>query len=197
MKYILSLVASIFLGTVGVSSYNFHTGFDQIRAATWQLTGEQGTCSAVAIKPDVLLTAAHCDQKDMLINGKTAIKVKKDESTDLMLLYVPTLNSPVVSVADESPEQDTPVVASGYPLGQGPHLTEGRMQYKEEGGYMRTTTPIVFGNSGGGMFAFDGFSYKLVGINSAIAVAPIGFFPIPVFHMSRVSSTEAIQEFLK
>lgn len=201
MKYLhvaLSVVLSvgILLGFQHVNQSS-PDEFAQVRSATWNLVLDGvdpmwGTpiehrtfCSGVAIKPDLILTAAHCDVSNevpgskVTINGKSVSIVKKDVDKDLMLLFVPTLNSPTVPIGLYEPLQDSPVVVVGYPLGLTQYVTEGRVQgfvalskeTEENLGhklptFMALSALVEGGNSGGGVFQKVDGVYTLVGITS-------------------------------
>lgn len=167
--------------------------FTSIRQATWALHLKGinpfwGTpidadfCSGVAIKPNVILTAAHCDVSDQVpgaiisVNGRQVSIIKKDQDKDLMLLFVPGLDSPTVPVGTYVPVQDSPVVLVGYPLGLIQYVTEGRVQGSVElpEAIVGKVTPKMLavsamgdpGNSGGGLFQLVNGQYVLVGITS-------------------------------
>ena len=151
-----------------------------------------GFCSAVAIKPNLLLTAAHCDlasDEQFAMYGPTSYKlsvaghpytiVKKDVDKDLMLVYVDGFNSSVAQFKDLVPGSDHKVVAVGFPMGLVNFITEGRIQdvaelppiVKENLGhelpkFLAASTPITGGNSGGGLFVKYNGAYYLIGICS-------------------------------
>jgi S1-C subfamily serine protease len=186
--------------------------FDTLRNATVMLEmskdGQKvGSCSAVAIKPHILLTAAHCDAGSINVKGVgKAVKIRKDEGVDLMFLYVENLKADVVAVSGVTPIMDTKVVTVGYPLGVGQFLTEGRIQAElilddvpEEyltkvKGYVAISSPVVFGNSGGPVFAKINGEYKVIGIMSAMAVAGFGS---PITHLAFAVNAETINKFLE
>lgn len=175
------------------------TDFSTLRQATWQLTGDMGSCSGVMIKENLFLTAAHCEQPNMKIDGQEAITIKKDEDRDLLLLFV-YKKCPCVPVAKVPPSLDSKVFVIGYPLAMGQYITEGRYQglYKRNIAFMTHTAPTVFGNSGGPVVAVIDGQFQVVGIVSAVAAyADVFGVPIVVYHMSIAASTYSINAFLK
>lgn len=173
--------------------------YQEMREAVWRMdltsevTGTVGFCSAVAIAPNLLLTAAHCDiaQDDNFqmfgppdatfsIGGHPYKIVRKDVSKDLMLVYVDELNSPTAEFIPFTPKQDSKVYADGFPLGLVEFVTEGRVQdtnthipalIEQAMGhkmptYLAVSTPIAGGNSGGGLFIKAHGHYYLIGICS-------------------------------
>lgn len=192
LSYVAVLVVSV-AAIIGLYPSKPTEDFTQVRQATWalHLKGvepfwgapiDADICSGVAIKPDLLLTAAHCDVSDKIpgsvltVDGKTTIVVKKDVNKDLMMLFVPDLNSPYVPVGTYVPLQDSPVVLVGYPLGLTQFVTEGRVQGSVElpEGIADHPLPKFLavsalgepGNSGGGLFQLVDGKYVLVGITS-------------------------------
>lgn len=135
--------------------------------------------SAVLIKPNYLLTAAHLIPTNpsikmyIKINGaliKTT-PIKIDRRLDLALIYAkaPCPCSPVRDIA--MPPIDAVVYSVGYPL-----YLQYQMQLMSTGsiqGYFKgklvTTAPSAPGGSGGGIYSYVDGKYELVGINVAIA----------------------------
>ena len=210
MKALLAgLLSLILIACVPVSQdSHIKTSFWQARAATKMVQiGELGSCSGVVIDIGKVLTAAHCDAGDgvvMEVDGKKATKIKKDVERDLMLLDADVV-CPCLPVASKQPKEDTKVYAIGYPLGMAQVVTEGRvqgplfydmsdpqgMQYR-----MLTTIAVVFGNSGGPVVIVENGQFKLVGIVSAVAIAPImGFFP-SLTSLSFIINTDTVKEFV-
>lgn len=217
MKYLLSIVVSVVLSTslvlglvhvvppvqqhidVVVTQPVSMEDFTTIRQATLVWHGDLGQCSGVMVADGYMLTAAHCDQEGMKVDGQDVIKVKKDVTRDLMLLRV-VPGCPCVSIAGADPLPDMKVVIIGFPaykdLGV-QFLTEGRWQgyltFDKEmdipyGYFAATSAAGWFGNSGGGIFAKNSNGeYVLVGIVSFMLAAPT---------MTGVSTPESIQDFL-
>lgn len=209
MKSVLAVFLSLFLAACAAlptptpvqEPVRINT-FSQLRQATYQLIGDEATCSAVVIAPEKVLTAAHCDQPGMKVDGKPATSIRKNETADLMLLFVDGLGCPCVPVAKELPKVDQRVFTIGFPLGLGKVMTEGRMQEltnpnPEFAHYMLVTSPVVFGNSGGPVFAMnEQYEYRVVGVVSALAVASLGFIPNIVPHLGFAVNTDVINGFL-
>lgn len=182
MKQLLSSVAlsvalsvAVLLGLVHVMP-QAQEDLSTIRQATWRVDMRDGwmsgSCSGVFIKENIMLTAAHCDASEMTVAGKQAVKLKKDDRRDLMLLYVP-LESKTVDVALREARLDEKVVVVGYPLGVGSMLTEGLSQglktIPEAGSpeeFLLASAPIGPGNSGGPLFIKDKDGWKVAGIAS-------------------------------
>lgn len=208
---VAGLMAFALLGCTPQMPVN-HTVSD-LREATYLLQSDEGLCTAVFIKPQVALTAAHCDGTNLTIEGVKATVVKKNEAADLMLLYVP-MNSKYIPVAAARPALDSKVVTVGNPVALGEIITEGRVQgdapiptdpefpqtVKDRlAHYMIITSPIAPGNSGGPVFVMNAKGeYEVVGIVSAVAVATIGgFIPNIIPHLAFVIKTEVVKEFVK
>jgi V8-like Glu-specific endopeptidase len=126
---------------------------------------EASMCSGVMVAPTRMLTAAHCTDGKMFVNGKPARLLKKDEDDDVAILEVDA-GCPCAPIAESAPVLDEPVIVVGYPLNHTIRvqvLTEGRAQ-GQEGRRLRTTAPIAPGNSGGGVFVQHAGRWELVGI---------------------------------
>jgi S1-C subfamily serine protease len=166
-----------------------------MRAFTWQMFTDQGTCSGAMIAPNKYLTNAHCYGENMQVDGKTAVVIKKDEDKDLMLLLVDK-ECPCVPVATSDLPIDTPIYVIGFPLGISEYITEGRLQNFAPFPYNHlrlVSAPIIFGNSGGPVVAVVDGKYQLVGTATAVLVIG-GFLPVP--HLGVVTTTKAVNDFL-
>ena len=154
------------------------------------------SCSGVMVAKGLLLTAAHCDV------GITKYDiVKKDEEKDLMLVRYEPKEPYGIAPLGASPEVGDVVRAVGYPLAIGvQYTTTGAVQdvVMDEVAdapffkfLMAASTPVIFGNSGGGLFNANG---ELVGIASRLASVGYGS---PVTHMGFFVNTETMLQFLK
>lgn len=150
--------------------------FQPVRDSVVKITMDPGLCSAVVISPTRLLTAKHCvaskkvgDTVDVQ-GDMVATVLKKDEKTDLALLELKAGTLKPIRVCSRPAEQDDYAVLVGFPLGIGQIVTEGRIQFVEDGNTVATTQGI-FGNSGGGLFVVQDKKYCLLGIASMVAAA--------------------------
>lgn len=169
--------------------------YSPIRMATYEVRGAYGACSGVLIAPKQMLTAAHCLQMgDLFVKGVKAVVVKFNPVTDVALLFV-EVDCPCVPVGD-TPALDTNLVAVGYPLGIGvQYLSKGTSQgdVPEYSHYMAMTVPLMFGNSGGGVFQFQNGKWKVVGVASAMAGSAFG----PAENITMAVNVKSIKELLK
>lgn len=162
--------------------------------------------SGVMIAPRIMLTAAHVvadwpEGTTPRVGGDPARVVRMDVARDLAILLV-SLGCPCASFTVDLP-RDAPAVAIGYPLGgvlaNVAVLTEGRVQALielEHGWRVLATTPIAFGNSGGGLFVGG----KLAGIIVEMPgqIVPMGWaaISVPVGHLALAVPVTTIREFL-
>lgn len=196
-------ILSMFGTAMYVESQSFDTPRSTIRFLEIETDTRKGSCSGVAISDKLVLTAAHCINhpvlKSVTVDGKPAKVLRFDESQDIALLEVAEGHCPCSPLAAESPDRDQRVIAIGWPLGKAQVATEGRYQglVDNDGRYTTlSTTNLVFGNSGGGLFAFNYGRWELVGITTAMSGADLGFFGIPVFYMALSTPIENIRHFL-
>lgn len=192
---IAGLLAFSLVGCAPVSIKQSDPDFAYMRQVTKLVkVGESGSCSGVVVAPVHVLTAAHCQNATLSVDGKPARIIKISTEADLMLLEV-EVGWPGVKVADKQPDADSKIYTIGFPLSVGQVLTEGRVQvadHREIGPHdMLVSSPVVFGNSGGPVMDAN---MQLVGIVSKVAV--VGFGSV-VTHLAVVVNTETIKEFLK
>lgn len=79
---------------------------------------------------------------------------------------------------------------AGYPLGDPFHLSMGYLGC-EQGGFFRTSVPIIYGNSGGG--CFDHLN-RLIGVVVRIRLLS---YDVPVYHLSYIVPMNKIYEDIK
>lgn len=197
----LALALSVsFVGTrVAMDSQTYLTP----RGTVHLVVGERGRGSAVVIAPGFALTAAHvvAGQEKITINGHSVVSYWFDKNyeksgVDLALVHVPGLVCPCAPLGT-SPVLDDRVVSIGYPLSAGQYATEGRIQdIALDSPKQYVSSPIIFGNSGGGTFVFQDFRWRLVGITVDVAGVPSGFGYTFISHIGRIVPISVINRFL-
>lgn len=128
--------------------------------------------------------------------------VAYDKDHDMALLKLRTVKpagyvAKLMAPGDEKRLQiGAPTVAVGCALLHDPVLTQGILTHMgdEIDGklYWMSSAQIIFGNSGGAMFAADGPDYEFIGIPSRIAVAG---WSAPITHMGYFSPSTRVHEF--
>lgn len=133
--------------------------------------------SAVQVGPRHLVTAAHVVVLlNRVIEKETAVVfsdgsrtiariVAIDVNIDLALLELDKDRAPHAVVLDTAPVAHEIAIATGYPFGQ-PDATinEGRIIALDQSERLRTSTPLVPGMSGGGIFVIRNGHVALVSI---------------------------------
>lgn len=217
LKTLTAITLSVIVSVTSVFGFGiWHTSakedFSALRRSSVYISvGTSGSCSGAVVAKNRVLTAAHCfppfPGDKLIINGLTAKVLKRDVNVDLMLLEVETPDSGV-PVANKTPAYDTRAYTVGFPLGDqvGQRVvTDGRIMSKypmskpyDLTSYMLVTAPIIYGNSGGGVYAFVEGGWRLVGVVSGMqGTAIMGMYPFLVTHLTVVSHTETINKFLK
>ena len=136
--------------------------------------------------------------------GRLADIVAHDEQRDLALLQLRDFERGVDQVASLLPKDEVPklgqkVWAVGAGLGYPPFMTSGEMAFSEQiiNGYryQLATPPIIFGNSGGALFAYsdDRQQYEMIGVPSRVSAAHFQ----AITHMGWSIPTETVYEFLE
>ena len=127
----------------------------------------------------LILTAAHVVDEGVEIRAKRnhstyvywlqLLRIGKGDHSDWAILRAPFWIAPAVSLSEEEyPDLNQYVLSAGYALGfEDITVTEGRYQGYLNG-FLRTTAPIIYGNSGGGMYQLVKGRLKLIGICSRI-----------------------------
>ena len=136
--------------------------------------------------------------------GRTADIVAYDQQRDLALLKLRDTERGIVYIAHLLPEDEMPklgqtVWAVGAGLGYPPSMTSGEMAFAEQVidgyRYQLATAPIIFGNSGGALFAYSDSrkQYEMIGVPSRVSASN---FQV-VTHMGWSIPTEAVYTFLR
>lgn len=133
-------------------------------------------CSAVVIRPGVVMTASHCADLDMRLaqyGTVGTVVAAGNEQFDLALVLFTEAEAPCpcARIADSEAALDEPVVVVGYPRGLTQVVTRGAGQgvinnsaLPYGGPRLVSTAPVYGGNSGGGVFVQRNNEYQLVGI---------------------------------
>ena len=123
--------------------------------------------------------------------GRIADIVAHDQQRDLALLRLRDTERGVKRIAymlpkDEYPKLGQTVWAVGAGLGYTPSMTSGEMAFAEQviNGYryQLATAPIIFGNSGGALFAYSDVrnKYEMIGVPSRVSAAGFQAVTIPI-----------------
>lgn len=102
--------------TMGAPGDQWGAIAEQIRKSVIYIETDDGSCSGFSIDDarDYVLTAAHCDGKN-LVAAMTPAKIKaKDTKSDLMVLYVEDLDAPALRLADVQAQVGEEVASFGY-----------------------------------------------------------------------------------
>lgn len=119
------------------------------------LQGSDATCTAFVIdaKREYVLTAAHCDMKDMVVDGIPTKVISKDVKRDLLVLEVKGIDRPALRLSRENPKVGDEVGSFGFgynfthPLFRTTHISATDIE--EFPGKILTDTDFVPGLSGG------------------------------------------------
>jgi S1-C subfamily serine protease len=164
---------------------------------------EYSICSGVMVAPHIMVTAAHCAGDKLLVGGKPAKVLKKNDAEDVAVLEVAEV-CPCAQIAHAPVQIDEQVVVVGFPMNDFVHgqiLTEGRAQGEVEsprGIRQRITAPIAPGNSGGGVFVNRLGRWELVGLASAVVQRcdDIGMCSL-ITHLAFATTLDSLKHILK
>jgi S1-C subfamily serine protease len=159
--------------------------------------GRKGTCSGVIFKTGIVLTAAHCKEPVMRVDGKPAKVIKEDEKADLLLLSVETTRFSALRFGK------THLGASVFFVSSQP--VYGRVLYRATVGAIRDGAVWIDTNG-----AFPGFSGSalfdergnLVGLNHKYGLhdSPVRYAPGNTLYVVAVGiavPADAIRDFVK
>lgn len=106
---------------------------------------------------DYILTAAHCDGKELYADGAAARVIFKDDKKDLLVLEVDDLDRPAVTIAAKNPNQGDEIASFGHgyglekPMLRIAHVSHAAIDLTDvEGGpFVMIDAGYVSGQSGG------------------------------------------------
>jgi len=125
-----------------------------------------------------------------------AALVKRSDKSDLALLRIDVHHQYVAKRSKmETLPVFTPVIKMGAGLGQDPFPTLGIIEdFADNKGLMRVSSPIIMGDSGGGIF--NAYNGELIGIAFGVPVSGFEGHPVLVSHMGMCFNIFAINDFL-
>lgn len=192
------LVCTLVVSFMGTRLYLNSQDFSYPRSTVHNIRGDYAEGSGVMIADRLMLTAFHVtgpEAPGMTVNGKPVKVLKYDEANDITLLEVEQ-SCPCIPISTDLPDPDQRVIAVGFPLGLGKVTSIGLAQHIH-GNKLLAVIPIAFGNSGGGLFMWNGWHWVLAGITVQVSGAPLGMgFGIPVFHLTKSVPSQNILKFI-
>lgn len=198
-------IVLIACSTCGGGKMSIQDKYEQMLYTTVRID-YQGSGSGVVIDTNnytVILTAAHVVRDAQRVRVRfypseteyVGEVTKISEEHDLAFVVVPNYEHKYVAKRGEP--RELLVFEKTYKLGAAlghdyPLATEGIVSEVADYVFI-TSSPVVFGDSGGGIFMEEDGEYFLVGITVQISNA-MGMFP--VFHMGIALDMFALEEFL-
>lgn len=208
----LMFLFSIFLiacTTCGGNQMSIQDKYEQMLYTTVRIETRSGGGSGVVIDTlngfTVILTAKHVI--DDVHNKKVRVRFYPSESEyvgevtkisdkfDLAIVIV--MNYEHDFVANRNEPKEMLVFQETYKVGaalghETPLVTEGIVSDVDEYEFV-TSSPIVWGDSGGGIFVEEDGEFVLVGISVKLAVA---FNVYPIYHIGIAVDMFAVEEFI-
>lgn len=168
-RALLAMILTVLL--VGACDRVFAQSSEAALRSVREIQGTTGQCSAVVIRPGVLLTAKHClaNSARYVMPGRVPIvKAVASAAVDGAVIYAPGVGCPCATLG--SFFLADPSIAIGFPSGRQTVTRGAAIGYGfvgPAGAQTRTiihTAGVTPGASGGGLFQWDGSRWVLVGI---------------------------------
>lgn len=172
----MKILLSIFLSAIAISSFSQDaTGiYNKTVGSTVTIETNNGLGSGFFVAPNIIATNYHViegatEASCYLNNTTTKYKIEgylaADQSVDLILLKVPSLNKPALPMAPEAVSPGQQVYVIGSPKGLPATISDGIVSgMRDFEGYklIQMTAPISPGSSGGPVMNSKG---QLIGIS--------------------------------
>ena len=177
------------------------------------ISADKGSGSGVVIpykgKGSLILTARHVVEKarvgQLFVTFFPSKKkypasiLKMSDTYDLARILVKNYEHPFVAKLKVSTDMPIfqPVIKIGAGATREPYPTEGVVSlFDADSGFMMTSSPCIFGDSGGAIFAEIADTYFLIGIVTTVGLVPVKGGAIPIPHICGSHNMYAIEEFL-
>jgi S1-C subfamily serine protease len=154
------LTAFAVLLTLPLSAADWSTIADKLAKSVVVVETADGLCTGFVIdnERDHVLTANHCDGKELVVDGMPAKVVHKENKKDLLVLKVEDIDRPALKLAKDDPHTGQEVVSFGYgygleqPLLRVAHISHNKVYIPEGnlgGPFVFVDSTFVSGMSGG------------------------------------------------
>jgi S1-C subfamily serine protease len=174
MKKIVSslLVLSLF---AAIACANTWAVAPQVLKSIVYLEHSGGSCTGFVINTEknYILTAAHCDGKELFADQSPAKVISKDVKSDLMVIQIEDLDRPALKLATQNPIVGDEVASIGFgygfdrPMFRATHVSDGEAQIPEESGtYVMLDSAFVPGQSGGPVVDLNGNVVAIVQLSN-------------------------------
>lgn len=172
----MKILLSIFLSAIAISSFSQDASgiYNKTVGSTVTIETNNGLGSGFFVAPNIIATNYHViegatEASCYLNNTTTKYKIEgylaADQSVDLILLKVPSLNKPALPMAPEAVSPGQQVYVIGSPKGLPATISDGIVSgMRDFEGYklIQMTAPISPGSSGGPVMNSKG---QLIGIS--------------------------------
>jgi S1-C subfamily serine protease len=155
-----------------------------VKGSIVDIASEGGKCTGFVSddKQDFVVTAAHCDGKEIFADSMPAKVKLKDLKNDLMVLYVEGVDRPALRLAKHDPEVGAQVASYGWgyalnqPLFRATHVSAQDMTVPgfEAARYFAVDTAFVGGQSGGPVVNEAGEVVMIVQLGNDVAGWGVG-----------------------
>jgi hypothetical protein len=185
LKSLLYILAAAMLLTVAVPTQSsIAPPFGAVRVVS---KGDTKFCSAVVVSPGVAITAAHCLQNGMAVDGLGAQSVERWlTNKDIAVLHVYGLKCPCAKLGAR-PAKGDQVLAVGFPADREGEQAISAVARVASVGALRDALPAIFdqtdptldsiyivtdtniinpGDSGGALFSMQDGEWRVIGINA-------------------------------
>lgn len=180
------VLASLILAALALTPLSASTDWvllvEKLAKSTVYIENEEGACSGAVVNDavgekgdkDYILTAAHCEGKEIYVDKERAFIKAKDVPNDLLVLEMLDTGKPALKVAKENPKVGEEIASLGYgyalekPLFRVTHVSAIQEIPELRGPFVFTDTTFVPGQSGGPVINAAGEIVMLVqaGTNS-------------------------------
>lgn len=162
MKIVVALL------TLFAAAADWPTTADKLAKSVVYIENKNGSCTGFVINAeakgkdkddvDYVLTAAHCDGPELYVDQAVARILTKDTKKDLMVLEVPHLGRPALTLAHDDPKIGDELASYGYgwglerPMFRTAHVSDDKTYIPEEGiggPFIVIDAQFVSGQSGG------------------------------------------------
>lgn len=186
MRLILAVPALLMFALPTVfASPDWRIAAEKIAKSAVFISSPEGSCTGFVIDNDrdYVLTAAHCDAKELFVDQTPAKVVHKDVKKDLLVVHIEDLDRPALKLAKDNPKTGDEVASFGYgyglerPMFRVTHISDDKIfiPYEGIGGpLVAVDTTFVPGQSGGPVINSEGEVVMIVQLGTPIVGFGVG-----------------------
>jgi S1-C subfamily serine protease len=185
MRHLILALSLFAFSLPTMASTDWRLAAEKVARSAVFIESKEGSCTGFVIDNDrdYVLTAAHCDAKDLFVDQSPAKVISKDVKKDLMVVHIDDLDRPALKLAKDNPKTGDEVASFGYgyglerPMFRVTHISDDKIYIPYEGiggPLVAVDATFVPGQSGGPVVNVEGDVVMVVQLGTPIVGFGVG-----------------------